>query len=70
MIMPSRDMIVRQGLAARTGRQRVRHRFHRLQHRGMIGPILFGWIMDNAAPVWIFYAAIAVHVGHRRLRFS
>lgn len=58
MIMPSRDMLVRKasppGAAGRvfgivsTG----------FNIGGTVGPLLFGWIMDNASPLWIFGAAV------------
>ena len=60
MIMPSRDMLVRAaappGAAGRvfgivtTG----------FNIGGAIGPMLFGWIMDQGAPRWIFGAAVAL----------
>jgi MFS transporter, FSR family, fosmidomycin resistance protein len=57
MIMPSRDMLVRKaappGMVGRafgivsTG----------FNIGGVIGPLLFGWIMDNASPRWVFGAS-------------
>jgi MFS family permease len=59
IIMPSRDMLVRKaappGMVGRafgivsTG----------FNIGGIIGPMLFGWIMDHAAPRWVFGAAAA-----------
>jgi len=56
-IMPSRDMLVRKaappGMVGRafaivsTG----------FNIGGIVGPLLFGWIMDNAAPRWVFGAS-------------
>jgi MFS transporter, FSR family, fosmidomycin resistance protein len=56
IIMPSRDMLVRKaappGMAGRafgivsTG----------FNIGGIVGPLLFGWIMDNASPRWVFGA--------------
>jgi len=56
IIMPSRDMLVRKaappGMVGRafgivsTG----------FNIGGIIGPLLFGWIMDNASPRWVFGA--------------
>jgi MFS family permease len=57
IIMPSRDMLVRRaappGMVGRafgivsTG----------FNIGGIIGPLLFGWIMDNASPRWVFGAS-------------
>jgi MFS family permease len=57
IIMPSRDMLVRKaappGMVGRafgivsTG----------FNIGGIIGPLLFGWIMDNASPRWVFGAS-------------
>jgi MFS family permease len=54
IIMPSRDMLVRKaappGMVGRafgivsTG----------FNIGGIIGPMLFGWIMDHASPAWVF----------------
>ena len=56
MIMPSRDMLVR--AAAPSGA--VGRAFGivsiGLSTGGMIGPMLFGWIMDSGMPRWVFGA--------------
>lgn len=62
MISPSRDMLVRQvappGAAGRvfgivtTG----------FGLGGAVGPMLYGWIMDQQAPVWVFYAGVVFMV--------
>jgi MFS family permease len=58
MIMPSRDMLVR--AAAPPGA--VGRAFGivsiGLSTGGMIGPMLFGWIMDRGAPRWVFGASV------------
>ena len=58
MIMPSRDMLVR--AAAPSGA--VGRAFGivsiGLSTGGMIGPMLFGWIMDRGAPHWVFGASV------------
>ena len=58
MIMPSRDMLVR--AAAPPGG--VGRAFGivttGLSIGGMIGPMLFGWIMDRGAPHWVFGASV------------
>ena len=58
MIQPSRDMLVRKaappGAAGRvfgivsTG----------FNIGGIVGPLLFGWLMDHGEPRWIFGAAV------------
>ena len=58
MIMPSRDMLVR--AAAPSGA--VGRAFGivsiGLSTGGIIGPMLFGWIMDRGAPQWVFGASV------------
>ena len=62
MIMPSRDMLVR--AAAPPGA--VGRAFGivsiGLSLGGMIGPMLFGWIMDRGAPQWVFGASVGFMV--------
>jgi len=62
MIMPSRDMLVR--AAAPPGA--VGRAFGivsvGLSTGGMIGPMLFGWIMDQGAPRWVFGATVVFMV--------
>jgi MFS transporter, FSR family, fosmidomycin resistance protein len=62
MIMPSRDMLVR--AAAPPGA--VGRAFGivsiGLSLGGMIGPMLFGWIMDRGAPQWVFGASVVFMV--------
>ena len=58
IMQPSRDMLVRKaappGAAGRvfgivsTG----------FNIGGIVGPILFGWLMDNGEPRWVFGAAV------------
>jgi MFS family permease len=60
MMLPSRDMLVRKaappGAAGRvfgivsTG----------FNIGGIVGPLVFGWIMDHGAPVWVFGAAVGL----------
>src|SRR5215813_9441156 len=62
MIMPSRDMLVRAaappGAVGRTfGIVSIG-----LSTGGMIGPMLFGWIMDLGAPRWVFGASVVFMV--------
>jgi MFS family permease len=58
MIMPSRDMLVRKAAppgAAGSAFGIVSTGFN---IGGIIGPMLFGWIMDRGAPRWVFGAAV------------
>ena len=60
MMLPSRDMLVRKaappGAAGRvfgivsTG----------FNIGGIVGPLMFGWIMDHGAPVWVFGVAVGL----------
>ena len=68
MMQPSRDMLVRRaappGAAGRvfgivsTG----------FNIGGIIGPILFGWLMDHGEPRWVFGGAVVFMAAHRPLR--
>ena len=58
MIMPSRDMLVRRAAppgAAGSAFGIVSTGFN---IGGIIGPMLFGWIMDHHMPQWVFGAAV------------
>jgi MFS family permease len=58
LIMPSRDMLVR--AAAPPGA--IGRAFGAVtigfSLGGVIGPMLFGWIMDMGAPRWVFGASV------------
>jgi MFS family permease len=62
MIMPSRDMLVR----ATAPPDAIGRAFGivsvGLSTGGMIGPMLFGWIMDLGAPRWVFGASVVFMV--------
>jgi MFS family permease len=62
LIMPSRDMLVRAaappGMIGRTFGV-VTSGFN---IGGMIGPLMFGFIMDHGAPRWVFHASVIVMV--------
>jgi MFS family permease len=57
MIMPSRDMLVRAAAPAGAIGRAFGIVSIGLSTGGMIGPMLFGWIMDRAAPHWVFGAS-------------
>jgi MFS family permease len=56
MIMPSRDMLVRAAAPAGAVGRAFGIVSMGLSTGGMIGPMLFGWIMDLGAPRWVFGA--------------
>jgi MFS family permease len=58
MIMPSRDMLVRAAAPAGAVGRAFGIVSIGLSSGGMIGPMLFGWIMDRGAPRWIFGASV------------
>ena len=57
MIMPSRDMLVRAAAPAGAIGRAFGIVSIGLSTGGMIGPMLFGWIMDRGAPHWVFGAS-------------
>jgi MFS family permease len=54
MIMPSRDMLVRAAAPAGAVGRAFGIVSIGLSTGGMIGPMLFGWIMDSGMPRWVF----------------
>jgi len=58
MIMPSRDMLVRAAAPAGAVGRAFGIVSIGLSTGGMIGPMLFGWIMDCGAPRWVFGATV------------
>jgi MFS family permease len=62
LIMPSRDMLVRAaappGAIGRTFGV-VTSGFN---IGGMVGPLMFGYLMDRGAPQWVFHASVIVMV--------
>jgi MFS family permease len=56
MIMPSRDMLVRAAAPAGAVGRAFGIVSIGLSTGGMIGPMLFGWIMDCGMPRWVFGA--------------
>ena len=57
MIMPSRDMLVRKAAPAGMVGRAFGIVSTGFNIGGIIGPLLFGWIMDNASPRWVFGAS-------------
>lgn len=62
MIMPSRDMLVRAAAPAGAVGRAFGIVSIGLSTGGMIGPMLFGWIMDHGAPRWVFGASVVFMV--------
>jgi MFS family permease len=62
MIMPSRDMLVRAAAPAGAVGRAFGIVSIGLSTGGMIGPMLFGWIMDQGAPRWVFGASVVFMV--------
>jgi MFS family permease len=58
IIMPSRDMLVRAAAPAGAIGRAFGVVTIGLSVGGMIGPMLFGWIMDRGMPRWIFGASV------------
>src|SRR5882724_610034 len=58
MIMPSRDMLVRAAAPAGAVGRAFGIVSIGLSTGGMIGSMLFGWIMDLGAPRWVFGATV------------
>jgi len=56
--MPSRDMLVRAAAPAGAVGRAFGIVSIGLSTGGMIGPMLFGWIMDRGAPRWVFGASV------------
>jgi MFS family permease len=59
MIMPSRDMLVREAAPPGTAGRVFGIVSTGFNIGGMLGPMLCGWIMDAGAPRWIFGSAAA-----------
>jgi MFS transporter, FSR family, fosmidomycin resistance protein len=62
LIMPSRDMLVRAAAPAGAVGRAFGIVSIGLSTGGMIGPMLFGWIMDLGAPRWVFGASVVFMV--------
>lgn len=65
LIMPSRDMLVRNAAPAGASGRVFAIVTTGFSVSGAIGPMIYGWIMDNGAAQWVFYigaAAMAITV--------
>ncbi len=58
MIMPSRDMLVRAAAPPDAMGRAFGIVTAGMSLAGVIGPMLFGWIMDRGAPQWVFGASV------------
>ena len=59
-VQPSRDMIIRTVTPAGSTGKVYAFVSTGLSIGGMLTPVLFGWIMDNADPRWVFWLSAAI----------
>lgn len=59
IIQPSRDMLVRKAAPPGTAGRVFGIVSTGFNVGGIVGPLLFGWLMDHGAPRWVFGAAVA-----------
>lgn len=59
IIQPSRDMLVRKAAPPGTAGRVFGIVSTGFNIGGIVGPLLFGWLMDHGAPRWVFGAAVA-----------
>ncbi|HVH78448.1 MAG TPA: MFS transporter [Stellaceae bacterium] len=62
LIMPSRDMLVRAAAPAGAMGRTFGVVTSGFSIGGMVGPLLFGFIMDHNAPRWVFGASVAIMI--------
>ena len=62
LIMPSRDMLVRAAAPAGAMGRTFGVVTSGFNIGGMVGPLMFGFIMDHGAPQWVFGASAIVMV--------
>jgi MFS transporter, FSR family, fosmidomycin resistance protein len=62
MIMPSRDMLVRAAAPAGAMGRAFGVVTMGLNFGGMIGPLMFGFLMDHGAPRWVFGASVIIMI--------
>ena len=58
MVQPSRDMLVRRAAPPGTAGRVFGIVSTGFNIGGIIGPILFGWLMDHNEPRWVFGGAV------------
>jgi MFS family permease len=62
LIMPSRDMLVRAAAPPGAMGRTFGIVTSGFSIGGMVGPLLFGFIMDHNAPRWVFGASVVVMI--------
>jgi MFS family permease len=62
VIAPSRDMLVRNAAPAGAAGRAFGIVSTGFNLGGIVSPLLFGWIMDQNAPHWVFGASVAFMV--------
>jgi MFS family permease len=60
--MPSRDMLVRAAAAPGAMGRTFGIVTSGFSMGGMVGPLMFGFIMDHGAPRWVFGASVIVMI--------
>lgn len=69
IIQPSRDMLVRKAAPPGTAGRVFGVVSTGFNIGGIVGPLLFGWLMDHGAPRWVFGAAVAFMVATAFMAF-
>ena len=62
VIAPSRDMLVRNAAPAGAAGRAFGIVSTGFNFSGILSPLLFGWIMDQSLPHWVFGASVAFMV--------
>jgi MFS family permease len=62
LIMPSRDMLVRAAAPPGAMGRTFGVVTSGFSIGGMVGPLMFGFIMDHGAPRWVFGASVIVMI--------
>ena len=60
MMLPSRDMLVRKAAPPGGAGRAFGIVATGFNIGGIVGPLVFGWIMDHGAPVWVFTIAVGL----------
>lgn len=60
MMLPSRDMLVRKAAPPGAAGRAFGIVSTGFNIGGIVGPLVFGWIMDHGAPVWVFGVAVGL----------
>jgi MFS family permease len=69
IVQPARDMLVRKAAPAGAAGRVFGIVSTGFNIGGTVGPVLFGWLMDQGAPLWIFGAGVVFMVATACLGF-